>query len=147
MAEISLSVDVDASPEAVWDAMVDWDRQGEWMLLTRVSGSHGVGAPVSAFTGIGRAGFVDSMTITDWEPPHRCAVVHTGKIVRGTAVFEVEPLDGGRARFVWTEWLLLPLGVVGQIGFQLVRPFAVAGLRHSLRKFARWVPARSADAT
>jgi hypothetical protein len=147
MAEISLSVDVDAAPAAVWAAMVDWDRQGEWMMLTHVSGSHGVGAPVSARTGIGRAGFVDSMTITDWQPPHRCAVVHTGKVVRGTAAFEVEPLPGGRSRFVWSEWVLLPLGVVGRIGFRLVRPLVVAGLRHSLRKFARWAPARAGEPT
>jgi hypothetical protein len=106
-----------------------------------------LGAPVSARTGIGPAAFVDSMTITDWQPPHRCAVVHTGKVVRGTAAFEVEPLPGGRSRFVWSEWVLLPFGAAGRIGFALVRPLVVAGLRHSLREFARWVPARAGEMT
>jgi uncharacterized protein YndB with AHSA1/START domain len=142
MPEITLSVDVDAPPEAVWAAVVDWERQREWMLLTRVSGGHGPGAPVEAFTGIGPVGFLDTMTITDWRPPLRCEVRHTGRVVRGSAAFEVEPLPGGRARFVWSEWLILPLGAVGQLGFAVLRPIVVAGIRYSLRRFARWVPTR-----
>jgi uncharacterized protein YndB with AHSA1/START domain len=142
MAEITLSVEVDAPPEAVWDALVDWDRQGEWMLLTRVRGGYGPGADVEAFTGVGPVGFLDRMTITDWRPPLRCQVRHTGRVVRGAAAFEVEPMAGGRSRFVWTEWLVLPLGLVGRVGFALLRPLVVAGIHYSLRRFARWVPSR-----
>jgi uncharacterized protein YndB with AHSA1/START domain len=142
MPEITLSVDVDAPPDAVWAAVVDWDRQSEWMLLTRVSGGHGPGAAVEAFTGIGPIGFLDTMTITDWRPPLRCEVRHTGRVVRGSAAFEVEPLPGGRSRFVWSEWLVLPLGLVGRFGFALLRPLVVAGINYSLRRFARWVPTR-----
>ena len=142
MPEVTLSVEVDAPPEAVWAALVDWERQGEWMLMTRVRGGHGPGASVEAFTGLGRLGFLDSMTITDWQPPVRCEVLHTGRVVRGSAAFEVEPLPGGRSRFVWTEWLVLPLGLVGWLGFTLLRPLIVAGVRFSLRRFARWVPTR-----
>lgn len=144
MPEITLSVDVDAPPEAVWAAVIDWDRQGEWMLLTRVRGGHGLGATVEAFTGVGRVGFLDPMTITHWRPPLRCEVRHRGRVVRGSAAFEVEPLPDGRSRFVWSEWLLLPLGAVGRLGFALLRPLVVAGIRYSLRRFARWVPTRAA---
>lgn len=142
MAEITLSVDVDAAPAVVWDALVDWDRQGEWMLLTKVSGGHGKGEAIEAYTGKRPLGFLDTMTITDWQPGRRCEVLHTGRVVKGTAAFEIEPLPGDRARFVWTEWLVLPLGPVGEWGFRLVRPVFVAGIRHSLRKFARWAPTR-----
>jgi uncharacterized protein YndB with AHSA1/START domain len=142
MPEITLHVDVDAPPKDVWDAMVDWDRQGEWMVLTSVTGGHGAGATIEAFTGKSPLGFLDTMTITDWQPPRRCEVLHTGRVVRGSAAFETEELPGGRTRFVWTEWLVLPLGLIGELAFALVRPVFVAGIRVSLRRFARWVPTR-----
>ena len=36
--EIRLEVDVAAPVERTWAAATDWDRQGEWMLVTRVRG-------------------------------------------------------------------------------------------------------------
>lgn len=146
MAQIVLSVDVEASPEQTWAAVTDWDGQGSWMLGTRVRGTaqggQGVGGGIEGFTGIGPFGVLDTMTITGWDPPRRCVVQHTGRLVRGSGAFEVEALPGGRSRFVWSEWLDLPLGFVGQVGFLLVRPLFAAGVRLSLRRFARWVPTR-----
>jgi uncharacterized protein YndB with AHSA1/START domain len=136
VAELTVTVDVDAPPERVWAAMTDWDRQGEWMVLTTVSGGHGVGATVTAFTGWRGVGFTDPMTITTWEPPRRCVVRHEGRVVRGTAAFEVRPLPGGRSRFVWTEWLVPPLGTLGALGFVLVKPLVLLPLRISMRRFA-----------
>ena len=137
-SDLVLSVDVAAPVEDTWRAAVDWDRQGEWMLGTRVSGGHGLGAEIEAFTGVGRLGFLDTMEITAWEPPHRCEVLHTGRVVRGTGVFAVEERPGG-SRFVWGEHLVLPLGALGRVGWLLVRPLFRAGLRHSLDRFARHV--------
>lgn len=146
MAEIVCSVEIDAPAEDVWVAVTDWRRQGEWMLGTRVTPVHldgrGVGARVEAVTGVGRLAVRDPMEITHWEPPRRCQVRHTGAVLRGAGAFEVEPLPGGRARFVWSEWLEPPLGRAGQVGFLLARPAALAGIRYSLRRLARWVLAR-----
>src|ERR687896_773815 len=105
-----MSVDIDAPPQAVWDALVDWDRQAEWMLLTQVRGGHAAGETIEAYTGKRPLGFLDTMTITDWQPLRRVAVVHTGRLIRGSAAFEIEQLPGGRTRFIWSEWLILPLG-------------------------------------
>lgn len=146
MAELSLAVDVDASPEAVWDAAVDWDRQHEWMVGTTVRGGHGLGATLTAFTGWHGIGFTDPMTVTAWDPPRRCVVRHDGRVVRGTAAFEVVPVEGGRARFVWTEWLVLPLGVLGEIGWLVVRPLVLPALRRSMEQFAAWVSTRGTSA-
>jgi hypothetical protein len=85
-------------------------------------------------------GFVDPMEITLWEPPHRCHVLHTGRVVRGTGAFEVEARGAG-SRFVWREDLELPLGLLGRLGWPLVRPLFWYGVRLSLRRFARWVEA------
>jgi hypothetical protein len=144
VAELRESVEIAASAEAVWRALTDWDRQGEWMLLTRVRatarGGQGVGAGIEGFTGFGRVGVRDTMVVRTWDPPRRCIVRHTGRVVRGAGVFEVESLAPGRSRFVWGEILDLPLGAVGRWGFLLVRPAFAWGVRLSLRRFAAWVP-------
>ena len=145
MPVLALSVDVDAPAEATWAAAVDWARQGEWMLGTRVTptvaNGQGVGGRLEAFSGLGRVGFMDPMEITLWQPPRACHVRHLGRVVRGTGVFEVEPRGDGRSRFHWREDLDLPLGIVGRLGWLLVRPLFAYGVRLSLRRFARHVAA------
>jgi carbon monoxide dehydrogenase subunit G len=123
-------------PERAWQAMVDWPRQGQWMLATRVRGGHGPGAQVVARTGFGPLGFTDTMVITHWEPPHRCVVEHTGRAVRGAGVFEVMPAGVG-SELQWTERLELPFGAAGRWGWRMVRPLAQRGMDLSLRRFAR----------
>jgi uncharacterized protein YndB with AHSA1/START domain len=143
MAELVAAVDLDAPPQQVWDRVVDWERQQEWVPATRVRattrGGRGVGGGVEAFTGVGPVGFLDSMVITQWEPPTRCIVRHTGRVVRGSAALEVLELPGGRSRFVWAEWISPPFGWVGQLGWVVLLPLLRAGLRRSLRTFARQV--------
>ena len=139
---LTLSVDVDAPVEDTWRAAVDWDTQGDWMLGTKVwgttNGGVGVGGGLEAYTGRKPLGFLDTMVITVWDPPHRCEVLHTGRVVRGTGVFAVEERPTG-SRFVWEESLDLPLGVVGRLGWPLVRPLFAAGVKASLKRFARLV--------
>lgn len=138
---IAVDVVVDAAPDVVFAAVTDWPRQSEWMLGTRVwataQDGEGVGGGVAAFTGRGRAGFLDTMVITRWEPPHRCDVRHTGRVVRGTGSFEVLALPDGRSRFVWSEELELPLGWAGRLGWPAVRPVFALGVRRSLERLAR----------
>lgn len=133
---------IEAPPQAVFDAMVDWEGQGRWMVGTRVwsdGPAAGVGGRLSAFTGIGRVGFLDTMRITQWDPPRRVSVQHTGRVVRGGGVFEVLALPDGSSRFVWREELELPLGPIGRAGFAMIRPLAAAGLDRSLARFAALV--------
>jgi hypothetical protein len=145
-AALELVVPVAAPAEQTWAAVTDWPTQGEWMLGTRVEATaqdgQGVGGALSAFTGIGRLGFLDTMTITAWEPPHRCDVLHTGRVVRGTGSFVVRVTGTASSELVWREDLDLPLGRVGWLGWQLVRPVFAAGVRVSLRRFARFAASR-----
>jgi uncharacterized protein YndB with AHSA1/START domain len=141
VAELIVRQDVNAPAERVWSALVNWDLHDEWMLLTRASGGAAVGESIEAFTGIGRIGFLDRMTIVVWEPPHRAVVRHTGRVVRGSGAFEVRELSAGRSTVVWSEWVDLPLGVLGRAGWPLVRPLLRAGVSFSLRRLARYVEA------
>ena len=135
--EIVARVSVPAGPEEVWRAAMDWSRQREWIWATRVTGGQGVGATVTGWTGIGPGGFTDTMVITEWDPPRRCVVQHTGRVVRGAGVFEIVG-DGSPCEFRWIEHLALPLpATLGGLAGLLIRPAAQWGLRASLRRFAR----------
>ncbi|MEJ2855297.1 MULTISPECIES: SRPBCC family protein [unclassified Saccharothrix] len=127
MTRLELRVGVDVPAERTWAAVTDWARQGEWMLLTRVRVVSGdgrsVGSSLSAFTGVGPIGFTDTMRITAWEPPVRCAVEHTGRVVRGTAEFRVVD-RGASSEFVWSEDINPALGLA-----------FLPGVRWSLHRF------------
>ncbi|CCG01903.1 SRPBCC family protein [Blastococcus saxobsidens] len=144
MREVVERIDVDAAPERVWAALTAWTRQGEWMLATDVrtvgGPAQGIGGRLAARTGLPlpggrRVGLLDTMVITEWDPPRRVVVQHTGRLVRGPGIFEIEP-RGEHTTFVWTERLWLPYGLLGQLGWVLVKPFALAGIRLSLKRFA-----------
>ena len=145
---VTAGVTVPAGPERVWDLAVNWSRQREWIWATRTSGGHGAGATVTGWTGIGPAGFTDTMLITEWDPPRRCTVTHTGSIVRGEGIFEVRPRGPDRTEFRWTERIQLPEPIAGlipaaaetavtRLAYAALAPLARAGLGSSLVRFAR----------
>ena len=142
---LSLDVVVNAPVEAVFEAFTQWANQGEWMLGTRVEVRVGDGrspdSQIAGWTGLGPIGFWDTMVITRWEPPVRVDVLHTGAVVRGTGTMEVVALPDHRSRFIWSEDLDLPLGVVGRLGWPVAKAPFLAGVRASLQRFARLVEA------
>jgi len=140
---LSVSVLVHAPVQAVWDATTDWERQTGWMAGTRVrgtaNGGRGVGGGIEAWTGFGPVGFLDTMVITAWEPPHRCLVDHTGRVIKGTGAFEVttDPRNpDGSSTLTWVEDVELPLGALGRFGWLLLRPVVRLGVAHSLKRLA-----------
>lgn len=142
---VTAGVLVLADPQRVWDLAVDWSRQHEWIWATKVDGGHGPGAPVIGVTGIGPLHFTDTMVITQWEPPARCVVEHTGRVVKGSGTLEVFPRDAGRSEFRWTERLVLPLPPLppsaGRLAGAAIGQVARIGLGSSLRRFARLLAA------
>ena len=119
---VTAQVHVRADPHDVWNLMTDWSRQHEWIWATRVRGGQGLGATVVGWTGIGPLGFTDTMIISEWDPPLRCVVRHTGPMVRGCGIFEVIPV-GTECDFRWTEELELPLPPsVGKLAGLAMRP-------------------------
>jgi carbon monoxide dehydrogenase subunit G len=147
MPELVERIDVEAPPERVWEVLTDWVGQGEWMVATDVETvggpAQGVGGRLAARTGVpvpgGRhLGLLDTMVITKWDPPRLVEVQHTGRVIRGPGIFEIEP-RGEHATFVWTERFYLPWGWFGVVltpGWYAVRPFVRWGVRRSLRRFA-----------
>lgn len=142
--EVRERVNVAAPPERVWQALTAWDRQSEWVLATRTYATdlagQGLGGGLSARTGLGPFGFTDTMVITEWAPPRVCRVRHTGRLVRGTGCFEVDP-HGTGALVTWSEQLILPFGRLGESLWPLIESMTSWALRRSLRRFASWAPA------
>ena len=143
MEHIELEVLIQAPAQKVWDGITNWQAQSKWMLGTKVwpvdGDGTGVGGKIEAFTGVWRIGFLDTMEITAWDPPRLCDVNHTGRVVRGTGTFEVVATSESTSKFIWSEDLDLPLGLLGKVGFFFVKPGFVYGVRKSLEKFASQV--------
>lgn len=138
--DLLLSVDIKVSQEEVFKKVVDWESQGDWMLGTKVSrtknNGQGLGGEIVAWTGIWKFGFNDPMVITQWIEPKIVDVKHLGKVVKGTGSMVVEKIDEKNSKFIWSETIELPLGIVGRIGWIFIKPFFVAGIKYSLNKFA-----------
>jgi hypothetical protein len=150
--EIEILINIDAPPLKVWEAIVDWESQSNWMALTEVwvapgAQRAGVGARIEAFTGL-RAkrasanglplfGFLDTMTVTRWEAPTRCDVLHTGTVVKGSGTFIVEERANGFARFRWSEIVELPFGYLGALLWPFARIGLLGSVKFSLKALAR----------
>jgi hypothetical protein len=125
--------------------LVDWETHGDWMLSTVVhrttESADGVDTGIVGITSLGPIRIRDAMTLSQWQPPPaspaRCVVEHTGKLIRGAGAFEVEELGPDRSRVVWSEWIQVPLGLLGEAGWIVVRPAIALFLRFSLRRLAR----------
>jgi hypothetical protein len=119
MTDIHTSIDIDASPEAVWAILTDTATYPEWNPhLVRAEGGLAAGERLPLT--VRQSGRESTLTVrvTEYDEPRRLAWV--GRFVapflfEGTHAFELEPLDGGdRTRLHNTEasrGLLVPLVV------------------------------------
>lgn len=141
---LAIRVNCEAPMEKVWARIADWSSQGEWMLATRVwvtsEISEGVGTSIAAFTGpahriyprFSSLGLLDTMTVTTWQPPTRCDVIHTGKILKGTGTFQIESTGSHSSTFYWSETIDIHRAL-----FLFGAPFIWLGVRISLARFVR----------
>ena len=100
MARIQVSIDLNATPERVWEVVEPVERHVDWMadaVAIRFVGSQtrGVGTAFLCDTKVGPLRLTDRMEITEWEPGKVMGVRHVG-IVTGTASSPSPP--SGRAR-------------------------------------------------
>ena len=138
--EFRISVTVNAPLERVWERLVDWKSQSNWMALTTVTSSadnsrdSGIGTDIKAFTGVGRFGILDEMRIVKWEPPRFCAVDHYGRWIKGIGEFHLVSTSEQVTRFDWYEKIHAP-----KLLLALLKPGILIAVRYSLQRFARTV--------
>lgn len=152
-ALIRREVDAAVPAESLWDYVTDWPRQSEWVPHTRVElvdpddPATAVGGRIKAWSGLGRLGFWDYMTITGWsrdaDGGGRCEVLHTGAVVKGEGEFVVESTGPETSRFVWKEMAVVPLGRVGALGWRAARPVVERLIDGGLEVMRQRVESRS----
>lgn len=141
---LAITVHCAAPIEKVWAEIENWSGQGVWMLSTSVwltsEQRTGVGTTIAAFTGpfhrrypsLSSLGLLDTMTVTVWEPPIRCEVIHTGAPLKGTGTFLLERTGPNSTAFHWSETIEIHRGL-----FLIGAPFIWLGVTISLWRFSR----------
>jgi uncharacterized protein YndB with AHSA1/START domain len=143
VARIEASIAIAAPVERVWEVLVDWDRQAEWMedvRALRVLTDHreGLGVRLRIRTDIA-FGMVltDELKTTEWKEHELLGVYHHGPLYRAAGAFELHPIEDG-TRLVWWDELTVPLGVLGDTAVAvMMAPLARRTFRRSLRNLKR----------
>ena len=138
---------IPAAPQAVWRAIVLWERQPAWMadaesvrVLTRQH--EGVGVWIAATTRVlGLPVLSEKLEVTVWEPPRRLVVAHRS-FIRGAGEWLLEP-EGGSTRFGWTEAVSLPIPLLGEAALLVYRPAMRRLMRRSLSNLQALVRSES----
>ena len=99
----------------------------------------GIGTSIAAFTGpfykryprFSKLGLLDTMVVTNWQPPSRCDVMHTGKVLRGVGSFELVAISENTTRFNWSEDI-----EYSRLQFLAIFPFLWIGVRISLARLS-----------
>jgi len=157
MSDVTVSIDLDATPAEVWAIVEPVERHVDWMadavsIRFQTDQTRGVGTEFLCDTKVGPIRLTDRMEITEWIPAidavegigaevGRMGVRHTG-IVTGSGVFTIEPI-GTRTRFTWSENLDFPWYLGGRLG-EIVGGKLVLGpiWRRNLKALRRLVDAR-----
>ena len=121
MGRITVSIDLNATPDRVWSIVEPIERHVDWMadavaIRFETEQTRGVGTQFLCDTKVGPIKLTDHMRITEWVPGEAMGVEHTG-LVTGTGIFTLAPLDEGRrTRFTWSEDLRFPWWLGGRLG-------------------------------
>lgn len=121
MSNIKVSIEIDATPEKVWQIVEPIERHVDWMhdavaIHFTSDQTRGVGTAFLCDTKVGPIRLTDKMEITEWVPGKAMGVKHIG-IVTGTGVFTLESLSNGtRTLFKWEEKLVFPWFLGGPLG-------------------------------
>jgi hypothetical protein len=111
---IHSEVVIRAAVERTWDVLADIPGQVRWMAELKwvrvvTPGPVGVGTQAVALVRALGIPVRDSIVITEWLPPRRYAISHTG-LVKGTGEIDLKPGHApGTTRMTWDETLIAPL--------------------------------------
>jgi len=145
MASIRVGVEIDATPERVWQVVEPVERHVDWMhdavaITFTTEQSRGVGTTFVCDTKVGPFKLADRMELTEWVPGEAMGVRHTG-VVRGEGRFTLTSIDlGRRTRFTWEESLRFPWWMGGPLGAFVGGKVVLAAIwRRNLRGLKRLV--------
>jgi uncharacterized protein YndB with AHSA1/START domain len=137
MPSVTVSIDIKAPLELVWQAAADLAGHGEWMTDVESIGfdseaRQGPGTVMRVATRVGPFKTIDIMKVTAWEPRRRISVEHRG-LFTGRGEFGLSAV-GGATRLTWSEEIVFPRRFGGPIGAALARPILAGIWRGNLRR-------------
>ncbi|MFI6999967.1 SRPBCC family protein [Nocardia sp. NPDC050175] len=140
---VTVSADISAAPQRLWDLLTDWENQGEWMREAsdfEVTSPHRSGVGVTVATTVRIAGIAtrDRIRVDVWEPPAESAPAHLGIVHlgwgKGRGDIHLTELPNAHTHLDWTERLQPPLGLAGAAGMHLLAPLFVHTFRRDLAR-------------
>ena len=142
MARIEAVTHVEAPRQKVWDLLVSWERQAEWMVDARsvevlTAARTGPGVTIRCRTDI--LGFVvnDDLSVTEWDDGRVLGMRHEGRLIRGAGAFELSDTRYG-THLSWWEEAEVPLAGMGDaLAEVFVVPWVTRVFRRSLAGFKR----------
>ena len=140
--EVTATVIVNAPAARVFAAFVNWERQSEWIPLTKVrviEGDGGEGSLIEAVTALGPAALRDEFRVVKLNEPYEVRIVHCGKVLRGPGSMRCTPMSGNRSQVVMHEWFHLPGGAATRLAWPVLWPGSKLSLLGALRKFGKLV--------
>ena len=119
MRQVRTEIEIEATPERVWQVLTNWPEWSAWNpLLHRAEGRLGMSETVEiAFQGPGEKEVCTQCTVVELEPGHTWTWTYSvvaPLLFRGEHTFAVEPDGPGRTRFAHCETfrgLLVPFFV------------------------------------
>ncbi len=147
MARIRVGVEIDATPQQVWQVVEPVERHVDWMhdavaITFTTEQTRGVGTTFVCDTKVGPLRLADRMELTEWLPGEAMGVRHTG-MVTGEGRFTLTPIDlARRTRFTWEETLRFPWWMGGPLGAFVGGRIVLAAIwRRNLRGLKRLIEA------
>ena len=112
MSEVVTSIDIAASPDAVWDVVMDPERLEEWVTIHRRLVSHD-GDAMEQVLCIHHVNFHVKWELAQCDRPHRACWKGKGPArSRAETEYTLRAVDGG-TRFEYRNEFKAPLGPLG----------------------------------
>lgn len=126
MADVTISIDIDAPLGSVWEELCAIEDHVEWMadaeeIIFDTDQRRGVGTSFVCKTRIGPLRTADHMTITHWREYEAIGVVHEGSVT-GRGTFELHSSSPTTTSVTWHEVLTLPWWMGGPLGGSAAKP-------------------------
>ena len=121
MSKLRRDIEIHASPEQVWDVLMDPDHLGDWVTIQEYLGDAPKGDLVNGSTLVQHCRVAGQRFELHWkvveaDKPRRAVWEGEGPLgSRATVVYELQQ-NGGGTKFHYTNEYRLPGGIIGKVG-------------------------------
>jgi carbon monoxide dehydrogenase subunit G len=121
VSKLRRDIEIHASPDAVWDVLMDPDHLGDWVTIQEYLEDAPKGDLVNGSTLVQHCRVAGQRFELHWkvveaDKPHRAVWEGEGPLgSRATVVYELHQ-NGGGTQFHYTNEYKLPGGIIGKVG-------------------------------